>query len=454
LNKKNLPSFIDIFNDPDDFNFLGLNTAKYFYDLSLGRKTELQDTPISKKGLYKHDFLTNPLLVITSFLKFLFLLAINRNKIIFYGNPGRFIKEGDSFYDSNNYNIIKDIGLKQTLILQDRRDAIKKKIFSPMLFMDDFTPLFILIESFLKITRQKELRDFNECVGSKMKALGFSEDECIPKLLKFFSRYIFFNYFLGIIKPKSSLVICHYSKHAFIAACKCLKITVVELMHGQILPHHKYYNNPKIGLKFSETFRQSSLPDFIGVYGDFWKESLIKGKLFSKASIVNIGYFQKIHALNSHSPKINRFFTILISSDVHIQPYVLQYIKFLLTKLDQSKYKIIIKLHPSEDGQAFSEIADNKMIMIETYDIHRLFSKADAHISSFSSVLFEATLYNIGNFSLYIPRYQEKCDGILKTGVAERLEMDQLPDFNQKPINNARHFMDTYNFEKLFPLIN
>lgn len=446
------PSFTDVFDNPDDFNFLGLNTAKYFYDLSLVRERDWLDEPINK-DLLKHDFLSKPLLVIISLLKLIYLLITNRNKIIFYGSPNHLIKEGGTYFDLYNYNIVKDIGLNKTLIIQDRRDIIKKKTFSPTINMDDIVPLFVLIKTFLKISLKKELLEFKVRNGRKLKILGFSEDESITKILVFYSRYLFFSFFLSIIKPKSALVICHYSKHAFTTACKRLKIPVVELMHGAILPNQKKYYNLKITPEFATAFRKGSLPDLIAVYGDYWKKELIDGKMFSENSIINIGYYQKLRTIDPHSIRTNRRKTILIASDFLMQTYFLNYIKFLKTKLDQDKYRIIIKLHPAEDGRLFTEVVDNQLVFLETTDIYELFNQADVLISVYSTVLFEATLYNLRSYSLFIPKYQKECEMTVKTGVAQRLDPDQIPDF--RPIGNTKkgYFLDTYNFNNISRLL-
>ncbi len=149
-------SFTDVFDNPDDFNFHGLDTAKFFYDLSCVRKTDLVDKPINK-DLLKHDFLSKPFLVVISLFRLLYQLVTNRNKIIFYGSPNHLIKEDGTYFDLYNYNIVKDIGLDKTLIIQDRRDIIKKKVFSPAIIMNDIDPLLVLIKTFLKIFLKKEL---------------------------------------------------------------------------------------------------------------------------------------------------------------------------------------------------------------------------------------------------------------------------------------------------------
>lgn len=454
LNKNTLPAFPEVFDNPEDFNFLGMNISKYFYDHSITRKNILVNKPVSNKGLLKHSFLSNPILVVNAFIKLVYLVIASRNKIIFYGNSNRIIKEGNAYFDSFNFNIIKDIGPKKVLIIQDRGDFIKGKIFSPNLIIDDLYPLLFIIKKIFYVFHRKELLEFDARIGSKLKVLGFSDDECVTKLLEFSIRYVFFSFLLSRIKPKSVLLTCHYSKHALIAACRQLSIPVIELMHGQILPNHRYYNNLKVSPEFITSFRKWSLPDKIGVYGDFWKNTLIEGKFFTEASIINIGYYQKLPEIKSPSLRENRKITILIASDGIMQSYFLNYIKFLKTKLDKDKFKIIIKLHPSEDGRIFTEVVDSQFVFLEEADIYQLFSKADVLISVYSTVIFEATLFDIRIYSMFIPKYQKHCEMILKTGAAERLNMDQIPDFSPSSLDNKRVFLDKYNFKKFSILVD
>ena len=118
LHKAPLPVFSEVFDNPEDFNYLGMNIAKYFYDHSLVRERDQLNKPVHKKGLLKHDFLSNPLLVVTSFFKLVYFLAGRQKEFIFYGNSNRIIKEGNSYFDSFNFNIVRDIGPKKVLILQ------------------------------------------------------------------------------------------------------------------------------------------------------------------------------------------------------------------------------------------------------------------------------------------------------------------------------------------------
>lgn len=440
--------FFSIFDNPSAFNFRGINTAKYFYDLWV-TKSENADIDLSTlKNRNQHDFLKKPVLSITGFLKLIKILITSRHKVIFFGNENRLTKKEETYYDLYNYNIIHDIGKANVLVLQDRHDAINGKVYAPDLVIDDLTPLLFLFEKILKIRIRKDIYAFKRALEKKLAQIGFSKEAGISKLLKFYARYLFYKLFLRAIKPKSAVVICHYSKHAFVAACKYLHIPVIELMHGHILRSHRYYNIPDLNHNYLEKFHQYFLPDFMAVYGEYWKKNLIEGSLFNADQIINIGYYPKFD-IQGLSPRSDDKVNILITSNPQVQKDFVEFIHSIETQIEKQNIRIIIKPHPVELDSAYTEIIDGNCIVIDRSSIYELFSKVDIHISVASTTLFDALLFDVDNYVLFVDRYQDICNEILDTQIAKRLDKGQLPDLNMKNKINKSYYMDTYNIHEL-----
>jgi len=441
-------NFFDVFQDAEDFRFKGINLSKYYYDL-FALKTSLGDIDSSAINNWNpHEFLKRPYLVATGLVKWISILLTVRHKTIFFGNENRIIEENGTRFDLYNYKIIRAIGDEKVLVMQDRHDKITGKVFTPNLVIDDLTPFLFLLEKFFSIISGKEIFRFRSNLEKNIAHIGFSKKVFTAKLLKFYTRYLFYLFFLKVIKPKSAILICHYSKHAFIAACKRLGIPTFELQHGLITPSHGIYNLPKIPKKYKTSFINFVLPDFLAVYGQYWREVAMKGGLFPSRAIVTIGDYLKIETGNKQ-PVSSGKKTILISSQAPVQGQIIKYIRFLQANLDPTSWRVIVKPHPIEKDNAYQEVAKSGLLEVSHDDIYRLLQHAEVHISVYSTVLYEAVRYDLVNYCLYVEAFREHCDEILASHVARRLDQGILPAICRKKDKGCsfKYYFDAFHPE-------
>ncbi len=78
---------------------------------------------------------------------------------------------------------------------------------------------------------------------------------------------------------------------------------------------------------------------------------------------------------------------------------------------------------------------------------------ADIHISVFSTVLFEAIRYDLTNYVLFVDRFARECNDILESGVAERLNLDEIPALNPAASKTARYYFDDFNSQRFRDMI-
>ena len=442
--------FLETELDPLKFEFKGINTAKYFYDRWTTDDTLDSFDSSVMQSRKAHAFLARPLLVLSGFLRLLWFLATSRHKVVFFGAENRVTETSRGVLDLYNHNIIRDLGPENVLLLQERHDRISRKQYAPDLVLDDLAPFFFFLEKVLGWIHKNEINAFVAGLSSVTEKAGIPKQKTARYLLKFYVRYRFYKCFLKKIKPASAILVCHYARHAFVAACKHLGITNVELQHGHILPIHPHYNISRLGASMRGCFKQAFIPDAIAVYGDYWKQVLVDGMSFEEQQVINTGYFL---TLGDPLPRDDRVTTLLLTSSPQVQQDVIAYIRSVKPQLGQKNMRIIIKPHPSEREGAYQEVLDGDRIRVDHSPVHQLFSQAHIHISVLSSTLFDALVYDVANYVLFVKRYSSFCQEFLDTKVAQRLDMGQLPDLEKKTPIDRKFFMDTYDFNRLRPFI-
>jgi hypothetical protein len=252
--------------------------------------------------------------------------------------------------------------------------------------------------------------------------------------------------FLWFIKPRRVLLICHYGNEPFIAACKHYQLPVIELMHGSISDSHPHYNYPA---SYSSLFVSTMFPDKLAVYGEFWKDNVVKGNMFSGEAVDIVGYYLKVPDMGSRV-KLSKENVILITSQWTVVDVLYDYVKFLKENLNRSQWQVIIKPHPAEQPTTYLELLETGFIQLSDENVYSLLQNATVHISISSSVLYEAIRYDVANFVLLDDRYLDESKALITSGVALPLESRQIPDPTAKPDVPPDYFFADFNPSVLF----
>ncbi len=438
-------NFFSIVDDPNSFVFNCENLVKLFYDeytTLLKKKTE----PVYRKDLrnkYNVQALIRYLSPVRMIKAWSFLLRESRltdRKIFWYGLTDRYVTVHNEVYDVYNFNIVKTLGRDEVVCMQDTSDKHKKS-FMPDFYLEDFVLPLLIIQVYLTIFEYSSRKRFGKGLINKYPELGFTQKQINRILVKFWAKYFLFRFILKKLKVKSAISLCHYSKHPFNLACRQLGISNLELMHGHIMRTHPYYNIPNLRPEFTLPMREL-LPDTIGVYGQYWRETLIEGKQFSSEQIKIVGYFLHTNELNR--PSLDERTTFLITTQPHVQKEIIEYVSFLKDKLDAKTTRVIIKPHPAEDIRNYLTLLDGQLVTVSTTDVYSLLPISDVHISVFSTVLFEAVRYRICNYVLFVDRFARECNDVVNSGVARVLYSDQIPVLYKKMEINQKYYFDDF----------
>lgn len=419
-------NFFSQFDDLSVFQFGSYNLSNLFYTLYLSKNTQ-------KSGRKQKSRIGRFIYIVsTPYFLLLFLLRMialrfrrsSRPRIVFIGNTGRHSIIDHQTYDLYNARIIAEVDSHEFVVLEEIRDGVDDIYPADFYYKEDLAVLVWLFRKLFQFINYKEIKAYIHNIQQASDDDLFSKLEIQRTVSHFFSTYSLVRRFLMSVKPDRVLLICHYSHAPFIAACKSLGIKVVELMHGSISDAHPHYNYPK---GFLETVGDELFPDKLAVYGEFWKEIVQNGNLFSSDQIKVTGYFLKVPQVGIMKSRSGKKI-ILISSQWTVVDEIREYVKFLKANLDQDHWKIIIKPHPAEEPTTYQDLLNPGFVELSESDIYHALLTTDIHISVYSSVLYEAVRYDVVNYVLIVPRYASDYQILIDRNLAIPLLPDQAPE--------------------------
>ncbi|MHC4617110.1 MAG: hypothetical protein ACYTEQ_05085 [Planctomycetota bacterium] len=365
-------------------------------------------------------------------------LAVSKSKtsrILFYGTSGRHLVTQDTVFDLYNARIVESCGRDRVIIFQDADDGITKQ-YPPDFCFHGLAVLIGVCSGINCIVMFPALSRYAQALAQTYPGLGFDQAQIRRRVALFYGKFTVYRLLLSIWRPERVLLIAHYGKEAFIAACKCKHIPVTELMHGSIIPSHTQYVFPKFCGAY---FDRALFPDKLAVYGEYWRDVVVHGNMFPQDSVVVLGYYLKVPDIikRRHHPGKT---VVVVSTQPIVQRELYEYLLFLKSCLDRAHWHIIVKPHPREDSRAYADLAEPGFVTVSDVNVYDLLAQADVHISVYSSVLYEAVRFSVCNYVLYIEKVSMYCDDIINSGVALALTPRQLP----LPRKGAEHNVEYY----------
>ncbi len=201
----------------------------------------------------------------------------------------------------------------------------------------------------------------------------------------------YYKHALDIICPKVVIITVGYSFNRMIL-CEVAqerKIPVIEIQHGGITKDDIPYN-------YYCAYKNLAFPDYIFCYGELEKEQVRFP--INKENVIPVG-FPELERMSKGKEKKNHKTRIMFVSQLN--PIIAQYAKAADKVLEPDKYEIVFKLHPKEYDdwrQRYGDIFQYTNIRIvgdfrET--IYDYLNKVDFVVGVYSTVLWEATLFDV-----------------------------------------------------------
>jgi len=433
--------------DLNSFRYREFNLINLFYSRYLKNRRGKSRRP-SRSGVE-----TISLLLKWPFHFAIFLIRLlsylsprKKSRILFMGNSGRHSYIGGKAYDLYNARIIEQCDSKEFVVVEEIRDGVRDRFQPEFYYKEDLKIIIQLLRFLFQIFNKDELKSYSKTILSKNPALSFSENEVKRIVSHYFATYALLKIFLSVVRPSRVLLICHYGHEPFIAACKSLNIHVIELMHGTISESHPQYNFPQ---EFRKIVGDKLFPDKLAVYGEYWKDIVVRGNLFQAEDVDIVGYYLKTPKMNISSNLSDKN-VILITSQWTVVEVIRDYVIFLKENLDRNLWQVVIKPHPVEDPFIYTDLLERDFIVLSEFDIYSALLLADIHISVYSSVLYEAVRYNVSNYVLRVEEYRNEYQPLIDNGIALPLNIDQLPVCSTESNISADFFFAEFNPTVLF----
>ena len=202
----------------------------------------------------------------------------------------------------------------------------------------------------------------------------------------------YYNYILNKIQPKIILLVCYYSFDNMVL-CEVAKkrnIPVVELQHGALGYTAIQYN-------FYKKMNLNWFPDYFFSFGSFVKN---KARFpVADNRIIPVG-FPELEQ-NSVLYKTNKGTKKIILFISEGDNKIIKYVNLAAQKLNPQKYHIILQLHPKEYYDWEKNIG--KYLSVSNVEvrgsfehiIHESLGMADWVIGNYSTVLYEAQMFDV-----------------------------------------------------------
>jgi hypothetical protein len=334
-------------------------------------------------------------------------------------NRGRFLSVSGKYKGHLGEDILIYNQNRFEVFSIERNDGLKRhrKIDAPIDIREDLIkcPCFIgLVLNFFKLRNKISL--------SKSQLLSYLTEELTnePALFKLIEKEVNSKYFdfkiisffnekyaaskvLNKVKPKLIVLSSSEGHGGLIAAAKSRNIKVVEYQHGVMHVGHPQYNWYCKNLDS----RKLLTPDILFLFGQYWKEQMLKTKYWKDESLINIGnakvHEQRMNFPDKSSIKPQNKLTFVYTTAVTVRDKSIVFFRHCL-KLAQEKnvpIEINIKLHPMSDNDyPYYALLEKEFPMSCKVYFHKDKSLVDhfkdnhVHLSTFSASIFESL--NVG----------------------------------------------------------
>jgi hypothetical protein len=267
----------------------------------------------------------------------------------------------------------------------------------------------------IKEYEREEIINFTNLINNEF-SVDLSKDKIINtienQILKYMIYYKVFYKIINKINPKIIIQVISYDFTRFVIndIANIKGIPTIELQHGIMGKNHIAYN-------FSDKRFVSTFPQYIFLFGEYWKEGARFPISNEQIKVVGWPYYEEKlvkYDKNSKMKNNEKRLKILFLSQGTIGKQLSLFAK-QLCKDSQDKYKIIYKLHPGEYSRwkvEYPWLIDKNIEIVDnnSVDIHFLFSQADVQVGVYSTAIYEGLGYGLRTIIVKLFGYENLLD--------------------------------------------
>lgn len=260
----------------------------------------------------------------------------------------------------------------------------------------------LLAKSLIRSCRfQKQGDTMMEKVSGLLKDLldTQTKDRFLGSFRSMISRYLalihLMNDLLDRVKPKLILEVCSYnlSSRALTYAAKRRGIPVIEIQHGVINEYHA-------GYIYRHKIVEDDIPDGILVYGEAYKDILLKESTLFKPERIDVVGNYYIETVKN-SPQVPEVEELRIKASgrpvalITTQPiYLAEAYSEAVVSLKKEGFFVIIKPHPSEHEDKYLSFRGER-VFLSDISVFELLKIADVHLTISSTCAIDALQFSV-----------------------------------------------------------
>lgn len=345
--------------------------------------------------------------LVLNFKKVMFNYKNLSEKDILIINHERRIKENNFYNCIYTDKLIKELEVDKSMYVLEKTYASKhySPVKTPNLFYLDWLEFKIGIQRViihkLKINNLNDkdiesIRQINKIIQDTYKIDIDITKTIINQIVKYKCSKKYYEQLFSVIKPKLLIEVVSYGfeRQLMNEIAKEKGTKIVELQHGTMGKYH-------IGYNYSVDKNKTNLPDFIFLFGEYWKKS--SALPLKNDSLIVTGFPHFEHKIEEYIKKRNSNAgrkIILFISQGYIGKNLSKFATELNEIIDKEKYEIIYKLHPGEydyweTNYQWLKNSDIEVIDNNLKDVYYYFSISDVQVGVSSTALFEGLAFDL-----------------------------------------------------------
>ena len=336
-------------------------------------------------------------------------------------NCARRIRNGRYYNDIYTDDILKNVNRTYYVLEETYLEKHFKPIRTENIRYFDYINFIILVKiKFFKFINpnygnlcKAEINELYLLLNNinKIFNVNIDNDKVFKEIKNLILRYKlskkYYEKILDRIKPRVIIEECYYcfSRLLINEIAKKKEITTIELQHGTMGKYHIAYN-------FYKKIKLDTFPDYIFLFGEYWKKNTKFPLERDKLIIVGFPYFEnKLKELLKNSRKNSKKENILFISQWTIGKELSKLAIKLDKLINHEKYNIIYKLHSGEyysweDEYPWLKNSNIEIIDNSNNDIYYYFSRCNFQVGVYSTAIFEGLGFDLKTFIYKVYGYK------------------------------------------------
>lgn len=334
-----------------------------------------------------------------------FLWAPRGKEFLIWANPRRKETPGGIYEDPFTDELAAELGRRRATILER---PIRRGHAGPTPFRVWFADLRDIIAVILRLFVPSRLPKAVARMAQQVEAYlqaALGQDISIEPIVQraYYSLIrsrIASRWMLRWLRPGAILMVCSYGQEGLVLAAKDLSIPTVEIQHGVITQHH-------LGYSFPGESEKLSFPDYLWLFGDFWRDINDFPIREKNLAVLGYPYFDRLRKGLKVTAQKQIVFVSQGTIGRELSLFAVKNAAFLT-----QEWKIVYKLHPGEVANwtkrypwllEASKAGAVTVLEGDSPSLYELFAASQWQVGVYSTAIFEGLALGCKAILLNLP---------------------------------------------------